>query len=60
MLTYKDAAKLVGVKLGTVYAMVSQRRIPHVRLGRRLVRFPRSELMRWLNERLVAAENASR
>lgn len=60
MLTYKDAAKLVGVKLGTVYAMVSQRRIPHVRLGRRLVRFPRSELMRWLNERLVAAESGSR
>jgi excisionase family DNA binding protein len=48
MLTYKDVAELTNMKLGTVYALVSQRRIPHIRLGRRLVRFRRQEILDWL------------
>ncbi len=55
MITYTAAAQLLGVPIGTVYAWVSQRRIPHVRLGPRLVRFQRGALERWLEERQVAA-----
>jgi len=53
LLTYDQAAKLVNLKLGTLYALVSQKRVPHVRLGRRLVRFSRSELTAWLQRHAV-------
>ena len=52
-LNYEEAAKVLGMKRGTLYALVSRRQIPHVRLSRRMVRFPESELRQWLRERLV-------
>ncbi len=55
MLTYKEAAWLLGVPVGTVYAWVHTRGIPHVRLGARLVRFRRSDLLEWLGERTIRA-----
>jgi excisionase family DNA binding protein len=54
LMTYEDTSKLLNVKVGTLYALVSQRRIPHVRLGRRLVRFDRAEIEAWLQQRAVA------
>ncbi len=39
ILSYDDAAEFLGICKGTLYALVSQRRIPHVRIGPRLVRF---------------------
>jgi excisionase family DNA binding protein len=56
LLTYAEAAALLGVRIGTLYALVSQRRIPHLRLGRRLVRFSRVALTDWLESKSVAAE----
>ena len=53
LLTYAQAASLVNLKLGTLYALVSQKRVPHLRLGRRLVRFSRSELTAWLRQHAV-------
>ena len=53
MLGYADAAQLLGVPVGTLYAWVSQKRIPHVRLGPRLVRFERSKLAQWIERRRV-------
>lgn len=53
MLTYKDAADLLGLQLGTLYAMVSRRQVPHVRLGRRLVRFDAVSLDEWVRARRV-------
>jgi excisionase family DNA binding protein len=53
LVTYEEAARMLGLKLGTLYAMVSQHRIPHVRLGRRLVRFSRAALHVWLQQRSV-------
>jgi len=55
-LTYKQTAKLIGTTVNTVYSMVARRQIPHIRLGKRFVRFPRAELERWLQARLVAVE----
>jgi excisionase family DNA binding protein len=54
MLTYAQAASLINMKLGTLYALVAQKRVPHVRLGRRLVRFSRGELNAWLRRHAVA------
>jgi excisionase family DNA binding protein len=54
LMTYADASKLLNLKLGTLYALVSQGRIPHVRLGRRLVRFDRAVLEAWPQHHAVA------
>ena len=53
MLTYDEAAAVLAVPKGTLYAMVSRRLIPHVRMGPRLVRFPRAELEEWARDRVV-------
>jgi excisionase family DNA binding protein len=52
-LNYAEAAELLGMRIGTLYALVSRQRIPHVRLSRRMVRFPERELRRWMNSHLV-------
>ena len=54
LLTYKAASRLLGLRIGTLYSMVSRREIPHVRLGRRIVRFDPNELTEWINARRVA------
>ncbi len=55
LLGYAAAAELLQLPVGTVYALVSQKRIPHIRLGRRLVRFSEATLREWLAERSVTA-----
>ena len=39
LLTADEAAAILRVKTDTVYRWVSQGRIPHVRLGRKITRF---------------------
>jgi len=53
LLTYAQAAQFLNVRLGTLYAMVSRHEIPHVRLGRRLVRFSRRALATLIAERSI-------
>ena len=50
LLTYAQASTLLNMKLGTLYALVAQNRVPHVRLGRRLVRFSRGALDVWVRQ----------
>lgn len=57
LLTYLEAAALLGLPLGSLYSMVHQRRIPHIRLGPRLVRFRRSEVEAWLDSHAVPARS---
>lgn len=45
---YKEAAAILGIPVGTAYALVHQRRVPHVRLGRRNVKFSRRALAHWI------------
>ncbi|MGO9664304.1 MAG: helix-turn-helix domain-containing protein [Polyangia bacterium] len=52
---YSEAAKMLGLPRGTLYWLVNQRRVPHVRLGRRLVRFSVRELQAWLKAHTVPA-----
>jgi excisionase family DNA binding protein len=53
LLSYREVSADYGIKIGTLYALVHDRRIPHVRLGRRLVRFSRTELERWIESNTV-------
>lgn len=52
---YTGASRVLGVPVGTIYGWVAQGLIPHVRLGKRLVRFERSVLEAWMDERRVPA-----
>ncbi len=54
VLRYAEAAKLLDVPLGTLYAWVHKRRVPHFRLSGRAVRFSRSALLNWLEAAAVS------
>jgi len=60
LLTYAQAAQFLNVRLGTLYALVSRKEVPHVRLGKRLVRFSRRALSSMIADRSIAAARDSR
>jgi excisionase family DNA binding protein len=60
MLSYRQAAKFLGVPIGTLYAMVCRHRLAHVRLGPRLVRFSRSKLEELVHENTINADVSNR
>lgn len=53
LLTYAEAAARLGIPRATLYVLVSQRRIPHVRYGRRFVRFDAAQLAAWVDDHRV-------
>jgi excisionase family DNA binding protein len=53
LLNYAETSQLLGVKVNTLYAWVSRRVIPFVRLSPRVVRFRREEIEAWMDERSV-------
>lgn len=57
LLDYRGVAQRLGIPVGTVYGLVCQRRIPHVRLGPRFVRFDPDEVDRWVDARRVSARD---
>ncbi len=59
LLTYAEAADMLGLELSTLYTLVSRRTVPHIRFGRRLVRFRRRELRAWVDERAVPPISSS-
>lgn len=52
-LTYAQAAAYLALPIGTLRAMVSHKRIPHVRLGPRTVTFELVDLDSWIADRKV-------
>lgn len=52
LMSIKEAAIYTGLSIKTLYTMVSQRRIPHVKVGR-LLRFDVGLLNQWLKEQTV-------
>ena len=51
LLTIEEVARFTSLSVGTLYHMVSQGRIPVVRISRRCIRFRLSELLRWIEGR---------
>ncbi len=51
LITYSEAAVLLAVPVGTLYAWVHEQRIPHVRMGQRTVRFDKDALTQWIKAR---------
>jgi excisionase family DNA binding protein len=56
---YAEAAKFVGIKVGTLRSMVCRKQVPHIRLGPQLVLFDLDELERWLHECHVPATTSA-
>ena len=56
LLSYAEAARLLGMAKGTLYSLVHERRVPHVRFGSRLVRFSKRALEVWVSERSVVCK----
>lgn len=52
-LSYDDLSSYLGVPKGTIYTWVHQKRIPHIRITGRLIRFRRSEVLAWLRRNSV-------
>jgi excisionase family DNA binding protein len=48
LLTVRDVAELLGLSVGSVYHLISQKRIPVVKLSSRCVRFRRSDIDAWI------------
>lgn len=53
LIGYKEAAEIIGLPIGTLYALVSDKKIPHKRLGKRLVRFSLEEIRVWISQHSV-------
>lgn len=52
LLTVNEVSEYIGIAADTIYTMVSQRRIPYVKVGR-LVKFNQVALDAWLKEHTV-------
>lgn len=52
LLTVREVSGYTGLAPDTIYTMVSQRRIPYIKVGR-LVKFDEAMLQTWLKQRTV-------
>jgi excisionase family DNA binding protein len=58
LLTAAEAAQLLNFKnVGTIYHLVTQRRIPVVKLSARCIRFSRKALLEWIDSMTQAADS---
>lgn len=55
LMTPPELAGYLKIKIGSLYNLVSQRRIPHCHVGR-LLRFRREMIDQWLSEASVEEE----
>jgi excisionase family DNA binding protein len=59
LLTIAEAAKFLGLTVGGTYHLVSQRRIPVVRLSSRCIRFSLGALQKWIESLSQEADEFS-
>jgi excisionase family DNA binding protein len=52
LLSIKEVSDYIGLSIHTLYAMVSQRRIPFVKVGR-LTKFDKTLLDNWIKQNTV-------
>lgn len=60
LLTYEQVSRLFNIPKNTLYAWVSEGRIPHIRLSARFVRFSEAGLRSWFSKNAVEATNDKR
>lgn len=62
LVRYQRAAARLGTTPGTLRAMVSRGTVPHIRIGKRMVRFRLADLDAWIesNRRMPAATGGAK
>jgi excisionase family DNA binding protein len=50
LLTVPEAAQLLKLSVGTVYHLISEKRVPVIKMSPRCVRFSRQALLVWLDD----------
>jgi excisionase family DNA binding protein len=60
LITYEEAARYLSLPVGSLYSLVHRGEVPHIRMGRRTVRFSRRALASWVAARTVGAVEADR
>jgi len=56
-LSYREAARLIGIPVGTLRSMVCRRQVPHIRISPRVVVFDVAALEAWIAARCVGVAN---
>jgi excisionase family DNA binding protein len=56
-LNYREAARMLGIPVGTLRSMVCRRQIPHIRISPRIVVFDVAALEAWIATRRVGVAN---
>ena len=56
-LNYRDAARMIGIPVGTLRSMVCRRQVPHIRISPRVVVFDVAALEEWIAVRRVDVAN---
>ncbi len=56
-LNYREAARLLGIRVGTLRSMVCRRQVPHIRISPRIVVFDVIVLETWIAARRVGVAN---
>ena len=56
-LNYREAARLLGIPVGTLRSMVCRRQVPHIRISPRIVVFDVAALEEWIAARRVGIAN---
>ena len=56
-LNYREAARLIGIPVGTLRSMVCRRQVPHIRISPRVVVFDVDALEAWIAVRRVGVAN---
>jgi excisionase family DNA binding protein len=57
LLNINDLSEILGVTKATIYSWTSQNKIPHIKIGKRLLKFRESEILKWI-EKISANNNA--
>ena len=57
LLTINEVSQLTTLSVGTLYHLISQGRIPVVRISCRCVRFRASDIQQWIAEKVVPPLN---
>lgn len=50
-MTYDQVSDFLQMPKGTLYALVHQKKIPHIRIGPRTVRFSEQAIQKWLEKK---------
>jgi excisionase family DNA binding protein len=55
LISPESAAEMLGVKKSTIYAWVSQRKIPHLKIGH-LIKFDVAQIESWISKCVVVRD----